>query len=90
MGVPAAADPPDSERALALARLGAMWQGRSCLMTKLHRNLLKSKWLQVKEEHGGCCCTTCHAKCFSLSLLPLVAGGLGSHNGGAVGDELTW
>ena len=90
VGVPAAADLPDSERALALAHLGGMSQERSCLMRKLHRNLLESKRLQVKEEHGGCCCTACHAKCFSLSLLPLVAGGLGGHNGGAVGDELTW
>ena len=78
VGVPAAADPPDSERALALARLGAMSQERLSLMTKLHRNLLESKRLQVEEEYDGCCCATCHAKCFSPSLLLLLAEGPGA------------
>ena len=49
-------------------------------MTKLHRNLLETKWLQVKEVRNVCCCVICYAKCLSLSLLPLVAGG----SGGAV------
>ena len=89
VGVPAAADPPDSERALALARLGAMSQERLSLMTKLHRNLLESKRLQVKEEYDGCRCVTCHVKCF-LALPAASAGGwTGGGNGGSAGDELT-
>ena len=89
VGVPAAADLPDSERALALARLGAMSQERLSLMTKLHRNLLESKRLQVKEEYDGCCRVTCHARCFSPCLLLLLVDGPGGGNGGSAGDELT-
>ena len=63
---------------MALARLGAMAQERGSLMTKLHRNLLEPQRLQVKEEHDGCCCATCHARCFWLSLLPQLVGGRGA------------
>ena len=78
VGVLAEADRDAWERVLALARLGAMVQERWSLMTKLHRNLQEPKRLQVKEEHDGCCCATCHARCFSSSLLPQLVGGRGA------------
>ena len=66
-----------AEPASALAHLGGMAQEQSSLMTTLHRNLQEPKRLQVKEEHDCCCYATCHAKCFSPSLPPQVAGAPG-------------
>ena len=78
MGVLAEADRDAWERALALARLGAMVQERWSLMTKLHRNLQEPKRLPVKEEHDGCCCATCHTRSLSPSLLLQLVGERGA------------